>query len=475
MCVVVVLCLWNGHLSRFQETRIDKEGRTGIAFVYGQNMTTTHSDSVDRHPLKAAKSRVQMRRHLQESPSEPSAPMSQPVETPLPSIEPPSAINATAPTTANATAQDSVDWEYENIVALRWKIENPPQVTYDGLMFNLLFTVSDYIQAQSHVRCVLYESETCGGNEEDLLPEGSDYISTEVKEDEKTPGGGLSSRVVTITSTLNPQTIRESKAYQEQDDQNAAITFCVRFSLWSGPPSDDEATLVNHVDATVSLTLVFTDEFSIKGQKLEAKETEVKTTDDAFFVEAFLCNELGERIQDLLPYVQGQPMRICVKPTQQALDAGFRMRNIDRFTFEQGYTTQEAVINKEAASNRLTELWCLPGVVQCMFETLLFAYFFQSDTSNVKGYGVASLQWISETAEPTFRHLLSNENIEIDHHQRHLQGAGKTISIPDFSVQRADDLILQRYSSGHHVHGQSTVPTLSMILSAIWMGVLVAS
>jgi hypothetical protein len=329
-----------------------------------------------------------------------------------------------------------INWEYENVVALRWNIQNPPEVSYSGLTFDLHFKVSDYVQIDSHVRYDLYEGAICGDDANLMTDAG--YITTEVADDGTPVGGGINTRTVTVSNTLDPQTISKSRSYQEESANDASITYCVRFSLWSGPSTDAGATLVNAVDATVALSVDLTDDFSIQGQQFEAREQDVKTSEDKFFVEAFLCHDNGEPLEDILPFVQGEILRICVRPTQQAFDVGFRMKRIDRFTFAQGYTTQEAVINEDAASNGLTELYCSPGAEQCMFETLLFAYFFQSETSIVQGSGSATLQWGEETSgqEPSFRSLRASRN------------SAKEITIPDVGLRRVDNYPFQHTSSG---------------------------
>lgn len=299
----------------------------------------------------------------------------------------------------NAT---SIDWEYENIVALRWKIGNPPDISYNGLQFDMMFTVSDYI-TEDHVRYDLYEGSGCGyvGG----LITNAGYISGNVVTDNSPVGGGLSTRIITLENSLVPRNITKSTSYVENGN-NAAISFCVRFQLWSGPVSDTEATLINDQDVLVSLVVDLTDNFSISSQNVEARDRAVQTTDDEFFVDAFLCEETGLAPQDSVPMLQGQVIRVCVQPTQQALDVGFRMRRIDKFTFVQGYTTQEAVINQQASSNGLTELWCDAGNIQCAFETLLFAYFFEASQGNVGGSGIASLQW----GDPVSRRQLINDD-----------------------------------------------------------------
>jgi hypothetical protein len=199
---------------------------------------------------------------------------------------------------------------------------------------------------------------------------------------------------------------------------------------------------VNYVDSTVALKVDLTDDFAIMGQTVEARDRGVETTDDEFFVEAFLCQKNGEPYVDMQPFLQGEVVRVCVQPTQQAYDVGFRMRRIDKFTFVQGYTTQDAVTNQAAAVNGLTQLWCDPGSDQCVFETLLFAYFFEGQISSVGGNGIASLQWGAGTS---IRSLAETHEIQGD---RALSESSKLISIPIFGIKKALPRPNLGYASG---------------------------
>jgi hypothetical protein len=333
-------------------------------------------------------------------------------------------------------AQDLVNWEYENVVAMRWNIQNPPQVSYNGLQFDMHFTVSDYVDAPKHVRYNLYSGASCG-YEGDAITDESGVIITTVTQDSIPMGGGLNPRVVTVSNQLVPQNIAKSKSYQPSTtgDNDATITYCLRFSLWSG--TDPGAELVNYVDVTVALTVDLKDDFAIQAQSLQAQDRGVETTDDEFFVDAFLCQPNGEPFADMLPFVQGEVVRVCVQPTLQAYDVGFRMRRIDKFTFVQGYTTQEAIINEKAASNGLTQLWCDPGVDQCMFETLLFAYFFQGETNSVGGNGIASLQFGASSSSRHQRNLRLAGSNEQGEERKLTSASSKIFSIPIFGLQKA--------------------------------------
>jgi len=354
-----------------------------------------------------------------------------------------------------------IDWDYENVVALRWSILNPPTVEYDKLRFDTHFTVSDYIEADKHVRYDIYSSADCS-NEDDLLT-NNDLMKTWVSEDDTPVGLGIDTnikRIVTVSNSLVAQNITKSNSYIEDDE---SIVYCVRFSLWNDDGTGQNSTEINHLAVTITLSLDFTDEdFSINGKSVEAKDVGVKTTDDEFFVQAFLCNENGKRPSDVVPLRQGDSVRICVSPTEQAREVGFRMRHIDKFTFVQNLTSQEAVLNEVAAPNLLTELTCNPGSEQCVFETLLFSYFYSNPQANVAGNGVATLQW--GNVDNTDRYLEQQQpyshdgnddddninRIYEDDEIRWLQerSSSKVIQVPIFAILAEDESdYKERYDS----------------------------
>jgi hypothetical protein len=221
----------------------------------------------------------------------------------------PSDAPSSAPSIDNST---SIDWQYENIVALRWKIENPPDVSYSGLQFDLHFTVSDFI-TESLVRYDLYEGSSCGYAGDIITNAG--YVTGNVVPDNTPTGGGLTTRIITLENNLVPENITKSNSYVESGT-DATISYCIRFELWDGPVSDPEALRINHQDVTVSLALDLTDEFTISAQNVVARDRTVQTSDDEFFVEAFICEEAtGLPPQDTVPILQGQTVRVTNSPS----------------------------------------------------------------------------------------------------------------------------------------------------------------
>ena len=281
-----------------------------------------------------------------------------------------------------------IDWDYETIVAVRWHIDNPPVVDYDRLRFDIHFSVSDYIEADKHVRYDIYQNVECG-NAGDIITDADGFMETWVTEDDTPIGPGIDEnikRTITVSNQLIAQTIAQSKSYatetttttttttETETGNDASIAYCVRFSLWNGEgPLDPCASEINHLAVTIGLSLDLNDNFSIKGQKVEAQNKGLETSDDQFFVEAFVCDETGKRPDLMYSFVQGDTVRICIQPTTQAAEVGFRMQRIETFNFFQGITSQGAILNAEVSPNSLTDLECQLGAKQCAFETLLFS------------------------------------------------------------------------------------------------------
>jgi len=295
----------------------------------------------------------------------------------------------TTNTTTYVPSGPNIDYELESILALRWKLLKP-KIAYDGLRFDMVFTTSDFIREELIVY-TLYDGHACsaGGTVSNDLP----YFETYLTGDNTPVGGGLKTRQFTLSTEIVTETIAQSASYEEFGDV-ATIQFCVRFALYNEDVSvnPSSAMEINYLETTITLIVDLRDNFKIQDPIVEARDAAAETASDAFFVEGFICNEAGVPPQDTVPLNQGETVRVCVQPTRQALDVGFRMRRIDNFVFNQGSVNQEAVKDSLPSINGLTQLWCDSGSEQCAFETLLLAYFYAGPTL-VTGSGIATLQF----------------------------------------------------------------------------------
>jgi hypothetical protein len=289
--------------------------------------------------------------------------------------------------------------------------------------------VSDYIGTEL-VTYSIYDGPGCSASANFITHLG--YFNSSVTQSDTSIGLGTEVKHITLSTRINPDKISESTVYVENGVE-AEITFCIRLSLMSKTASDPTATEINHVETSVGLRVDLEDNFEIRGQIVKAVDRGVETAEDSFFVEAFVCNEKHLRILDSISYVQGESVTVCVMPTTQARDIGFRMGSIDRFTFWQGYVSQEAVVGGKEAINGLTDVYCTQGDELCVFETLLSAAFFQGP-STVDGTGFATLQFGSNSAS---RQLYSDDESD-QNVQRKLQARPRSLELERFQIQRAD-------------------------------------
>jgi hypothetical protein len=320
------------------------------------------------------------------------------------------------PTTRNL----EIDYEVESLLALRWRLQQS-SVNYDGLRFDIKFSVSDFI-TESLVEYIIYDGVECSFGANDVTDSG--YFDSSVTTEVEVPGSGLSTQELTFSSNILPETITQSTAYEETGNE-ASINFCVKLNLYNKALPDATAIVIKSQEAVIKLDIDLADSLSISGQDVTPRDVGVETSDDAFYVEAFICEGDGTPPEDTQPLLQGQSILVCVRPTQQALDIGFRMRRIDSFTFIQGSVTQAAVVDQVSSLNGLTKLSCDVGASLCMIQTILQADFYLGAAAYVGGSGLATLQFGSGGLR------------RLDIPERILQSS-KAIALDIFSVERSD-------------------------------------
>jgi hypothetical protein len=115
-----------------------------------------------------------------------------------------------------------------------------------------------------------------------------------------------------------------------------------------------------------------------------------------YFVEGFLCDDQLREIEYLYPIVQGSKIKVCVKPTDEALLDGVYMRRVDSFTYwrdspNAGTTIEQIALRDGESASPVTELFCERGWEMCHFDTLLRSDFYFG-VGRVLGYGEAWLQ-----------------------------------------------------------------------------------
>jgi hypothetical protein len=158
---------------------------------------------------------------------------------------------------------------------------------------------------------------------------------------------------------------------------------------------------VNFLETIVTLNVDLTDGFSIDTISVANKDVLVRTANQAYQVEGYLCDYNNVELSDVKKASvknQGSILRVCVRPDAEARDQQVYMKYIDSFAWQRdfggaiGIVFQPAVEDREAAGNGLTELYCISGQEVCAFETILYASMFQTP-GMVSGSGIASMQF----------------------------------------------------------------------------------
>ncbi len=116
-----------------------------------------------------------------------------------------------------------------------------------------------------------------------------------------------------------------------------------------------------------------------------------------YYVDGYLCDDNLQPIAYMVPVVQGVKVRVCVQPTDDALQDGVYMRSVDSFRYQRQkpegglLVTQVALRDGKSADPAMTEHFCERGWELCYFDTILKADFYFGP-GRVIGYGEAWLQ-----------------------------------------------------------------------------------
>ena len=100
------------------------------------------------------------------------------------------------------------------------------------------------------------------------------------------------------------------------------------------------------------------------------------------------CDHTNKEIVNNIAKTQGSSVRMCVVPSEAAVDAGAKMWSIEWWTWSQVNVNQTAVEPQglEASDGR-TLLMCERGMDVCFFQTRFIDDFFQLQTNGIQGDG----------------------------------------------------------------------------------------
>jgi len=167
---------------------------------------------------------------------------------------------------------------------------------------------------------------------------------------------------------------------------SASVEFCVVFYLTTLDGSMEIAAQETVVNLDIDFSDLI-DDFYVRAFKVDPKDRITKEDSRAFTNVAYLCNPLdGSDMTAIVaanpPFTQGQSIDICIKPDDNALSEGVRMRSINSLTFTHATTgvSQTAIDNGLEASNGGSYFDsddCFESEL-CSVSTLLFSNFFKS-------------------------------------------------------------------------------------------------
>ena len=283
-------------------------------------------------------------------------------------------------------------------LADRWSIADPA-FTNTGLAFTFAYPVSNFID-QNQAYYEVYDSTGCkelgtlvaagaGLTTGDLLDVASGSVTTDA-------GFEIAGKTATVPISIDTTTITGAPIYTETDTagaKGAVIEFCVRFGL----KTTDGTAEVNFLESIVTLTVDLSDGFDVADVSVAPKDQLLSTAAQAYTVQGYMCDFGTDTLADTsTALTQGSLITVCVKPNQDGIDDGIKMRSIDSFIWTRGATSQAAIATNTAASNSLTtydSADCI-GLNYCQFSSILFAEFYAT-SGLVSGSGVSSMQFAS--------------------------------------------------------------------------------
>jgi len=142
----------------------------------------------------------------------------------------------------------------------------------------------------------------------------------------------------------------------------------------------------------------------------------------SFLLVAYECDQDNVIKTTSTVISQGDTIRICIEPDDEAVALGLVMKEIDSAFFTRDDIpdlVQYAVEGGNPDFYGMSEIFCIPGSLKCAVETTIRAEFFAS-TGMIKVTGAASFQWYWERRN---RHL--NEEYERDLQTRGVDNIGR--------------------------------------------------
>jgi len=306
------------------------------------------------------------------------------------------------------------DVTYDDAMAKKWGIIDPA-FAYDSLSFALCYGVSDMID-ESMAQYEIFASDCKTPLSDPNALTVTDNLSGSLGVGDAKGDGD---RQHELSISLETENIQQTNIYLNHGGGDAQVQFCLRNQLFI----TDLDKEINYLETIVTLTVKMKDCFKLDEFNVAPNEKDTQEAADAFNLEGYLCDgdniEYPDAGEEVAPasFSQGEMIRVCVRPNEEARDNEIYMRYIDslQFTLDGGAPIQDAVVGpNEASPLGLSQVYCESGDDVCAVETILFATFYESD-SFVDISGSAVMQFGSTPlALQRRRYLKSGRNLQED-------------------------------------------------------------
>ena len=295
----------------------------------------------------------------------------------------------------------------------RYEIGNSTLV-YGGMNISMEFQLNDLVP-ENTVQVTTYSDSACTIN-----ITNNTYMVQSLLWGPSTSPDGTKNRNMTVLYQVDPASIKTSPVWKEQGANQYFVSFCVEVALYSGDVYNPSSAQIISVDTTADIRVDLLGNFGV-ASGVGPADVQKEDASQVYYVEGFICDQNNQEIKYTQPKYQGSTIRVCVKPTDQALADGVFMRSVDSFTFQRvdggSQITQTALTGGASANPALTTITCVRGSSLCYFDNLLKADFYYSP-GTVSGFGEA---WLQVGHFPV-------KNVSLDNEE------SMTYSYPDYSL-----------------------------------------
>jgi hypothetical protein len=127
-----------------------------------------------------------------------------------------------------------------------WDIQGP-EFQHDRLSLSLDYTVNEKITKEK-MAYTLYDGDGCQ-EKSNVIDNNNPFLLSTITVSPSADGGNQAE----ISLSVEPNEITSSPIYTAIDATHAEIVFCVRYSLYTGEPSNPDSIEVNFVETPLKL------------------------------------------------------------------------------------------------------------------------------------------------------------------------------------------------------------------------------